>query len=73
MGFLEAIRIRNTTNKYYDFKFHASLHKAEMASLDEVLGVDLVEESAFDERTEAEMDKIALKLLEQKRAKLKNV
>lgn len=52
--------------------FHAKLHRAEIAPIEEILGVALEQESSFDERSDKQMDERAEKLLAERRA-MRNV
>lgn len=70
-AFLEKIRVRKTTEEYYHLAFFAKLHRAEMASLEEVLQVGS-NESAFDSKTDDYLEQHAKKLLEKKKA-MRNV
>lgn len=67
VAFLDRIHVRNSTEKYYQMKFDASLNGAELtASLDDFLGV-ASEESAFDEETDKALEQQALVLLEERK------
>lgn len=71
VSFVQAIHKRNTVKEYYRSAFLAKLHRAEIKPLEEILGVAL-EENPFDEKTDAELERRALKILEQKKA-MRNV
>lgn len=69
VAFLKCINIRKVTEEYYTLSFHAKLHKAEIAPLSEILSVASEETpTPFDEKTDAEMDVIAKRLLETRKA-----
>lgn len=68
VAFIEKIRIRSTTREYYRMSFFAKLHKAEIASLDEILGVASEDEaSQFTEEHDKAMEARALALLEERK------
>lgn len=67
-SFLEKIRIRTTTEEYYRMKFMADLKGAQITPLDAILGIPLDEESMFDSKTDTELEKRALQMLEERRA-----
>jgi hypothetical protein len=67
--FLKHIHRRNTKKEYYRMAFFAKLHKAEIAPLDEVLGVTSEStRSEFDDYTNKELEERALALLRERRA-----
>lgn len=67
-AFMEKIRIRTVTEEYYHRNFFAQLHRAEMPSLDSILGVASEdEETPFDERSDKELEARALALLEERK------
>lgn len=66
-----AIHVRNTKKEYYRSKFLATLNNAEILPLDEVLGVQSDnDESAFDSKTDAQLERLALKKLEERQKSL---
>lgn len=70
-SFLHHIHLRNTKKEYYKMKFQASLHRAEIAPLDEILGVSSEEEpSPFNPSEDKAMEERALKMFEERKRKL---
>lgn len=69
VALVRAIHVRNTKKEYYRSKFMASLHRAEIPSLNEVLGVQSEEEetSNFDKETDAFLERRAFEMLKEKR------
>lgn len=68
VAFLETIRIRSTKKEYYRMSFFAKLHKAEIASLDTILGVASEDEAPqFTEEEDKAMEDRALALLEERK------
>lgn len=71
VGLADSIRKRKLTDAYYPLAFHAKLHKCEIKPLEEILGVGS-NEPTFDPKTEAELEKRALRNLAQRKA-MRNV
>jgi hypothetical protein len=72
VAFLEKIHVRNTKKEYYRSALLCKLNHAEIAPLEEILGVAYTEETEFDSETDKQMEAHAKALLAQKRA-MKNV
>ncbi len=62
----KAMNRRQTVTFHAEATLHATVHGAKIRSIDEVLGEE--ESFAFDPKTDAEMEKIALRNLEQRKA-----
>lgn len=71
VSFLDKIRVRGITKEYYQMKFHASLHRAEIAPLEEILGVPS-KEKQFDKETDEALNQRALQILKERKA-MRNV
>lgn len=64
---LDKIRVRNTTEAYYRDAFLAKLHHAEIAPLEQILGVSSSQGQPFDPQVDKAMDEHAQKLLREKK------
>ena len=64
VGFLAAVHKANAISFYEQTLSYASIHGTKLPSLQEFLGVSLGDkEAAFDEKTDAYLEKIALQKL----------
>jgi hypothetical protein len=75
-AFLEAIRVRNTTQNFHESSFMAKVNGLEMlTSLDELLNIGSKEsdDSGFSKEESDAMEERALQLLKERRATIKNV
>lgn len=66
VGLAKVMNIRITTSMHTEFAFHASLHKAEIPPLSEILGVDSNEGPQFDQKTDAALERRALEVLKER-------
>lgn len=64
---IQRMHIRNTTKEYYRSKLLTSVHGLEIPTLEEILGIK--SEEATDDKKNAQMEKMALDMLERQRKK----
>lgn len=65
-AFAAAIQVRNITRTHVELAFHASLHNAEIASLDEILGVNLMSEPMMSKEQDEKLTLLALRKMRER-------